>query len=224
MEPDAAGTRDATCGYSRAMEIYFVRHGETVWNRDLRLQGRADSPLTLRGVRLALAYAERLRELLAGVDDVAVYTSPLGRATQTAAIVADAIGVQAQNAIRDSLLAEQDVGAFEGRSWAQIEQEHGLTTDRYRAWDFRVPDGESRVEMFERARRWLAQPRGCQVAVVVSHGGFSRVFRGAYLALEPPAIMTLPPHDHGRMFRLADGRSEELAVPVGPAVDEAALG
>jgi len=135
------------------MLYYYVRHGQTVWNRQQRLQGRGDSPLTLWGVQLALAYGEALRRELGGERDLAVYSSPMGRALQTAAIVADAIGTGADAVIEDELLAEHDVGGWGGRSWVEIEREFGTSRDALRDWDLRPPGGETRREMFERAHQ-----------------------------------------------------------------------
>ena len=195
------------------MRIYYVRHGQTVWNREQRLQGRADSPLTLQGVRHALAYGELLRDALDGETDIALRTSPLGRARQTAAIVADVLELSTTQVVEDPLLAEHDLGRFAGLRWSEIESELGVPYENARGWDFRPPDGESRREMFERAERWLAGPREERTMILVSHGGFSRTFRGAYLGLDPDQIMALPQHAHGLVYRLQDGRSEEIALP-----------
>ena len=69
--------------------IYYVRHGETVWNRLQRLQGREDSPLTLWGTQLSSDYGSHLLRELDGERDVEIVASPMGRTRQTAAIIAD---------------------------------------------------------------------------------------------------------------------------------------
>ena len=98
------------------MRIFFVRHGETVWNRDARLQGRADSPLTLRGVQLCIAYGDYLKTALAAIAPgrVGLYVSPLGRTRQTASVLADSIGVPLDRFQLEPLIAEHDVGELEG--------------------------------------------------------------------------------------------------------------
>jgi probable phosphoglycerate mutase len=205
--------------------IYYVRHGQTVWNRQQRLQGRGDSPLTLWGVQLAIAYAEALRRELDGERDLAVHSSPMGRARQTAAIVADALGVGADAVIEDELLAEHDVGSWRGKSWVEIERECGVAREALRDWDLRPPGGETRREMFERARRWLARRHGDErIAIIVSHGGFSRAFRAAFLGLAAEEAGDLPVHTHGRLYRLADGSVCELVAESTPPPPEAALG
>jgi probable phosphoglycerate mutase len=208
------------------MQIFLVRHGETVWNRQRRLQGRADSPLTLRGARLAVAYGQHLSEALAGHDlgEVGFFVSPLGRTRQTASLIADCLGLGEDAFEVDPLLAEHDVGALEGLVWQEIEARHGLTPASWREWDTRAPGGETRSEMFERASAWLARPRPCQTAVVVSHGGLSRTFRAAYLQLGPDERMALEPHSHGLMFELKDGRCTPHLVDDTPPRADAPLG
>ena len=78
--------------------------------------------------------------------------------------------------------------------------------------------------MYQRARRWLNENRGSQTPLVVSHGGFSRVLRGAHLGLGPEDTLALPIHEHGRFFRLSKGVVDEIVVDDGARIDEAGLG
>jgi probable phosphoglycerate mutase len=204
--------------------IYFVRHGETVWNRMGRLQGRADSPLTRRGVEHAMAYGRALAEALAGAGPVRLHSSPLGRARQTAALIADALGLAGDPVRVEPLLAEHDVGEWTGLSWAEIEQAYGATPDRLRDWHFRPPGGETRAEMLERAAGWMATRASEGIQVLVSHGGMSRAFRAAFLGLDAEAAAGLPGHTHGRLYRLLDAEIVEIVTDPGPAPAEALLG
>ena len=70
------------------LQVYLVRHGETQWNAERRIQGQSDSPLTEKGVQQAWQVAERARTL--GITHV--ISSDLGRTQQTARIIADACG------------------------------------------------------------------------------------------------------------------------------------
>jgi probable phosphoglycerate mutase len=204
--------------------IYLVRHGETVWNRAGRLQGRGDSPLTLRGIGHATAYGRLLADALDSAGSVRIHASPMGRARQTAALIADALGLAGDPVRVDPLLAEHDVGEWTGRTWAEIERETGLGPERLRDWSFRPPGGETRSEMRERAARWLAGREEAAIDVVVSHGGMSRAFRAAFLGLGPRAAAALPPHTHGRLFRLADGEAIEFVADAAAAPEERLLG
>jgi probable phosphoglycerate mutase len=193
------------------MTIYYVRHGETAWNRALKFQGQGDSPLTLHGVRLAMAYAEHLRSALRDTASVRVYTSPLGRARQTATLIADALDVDLGTIEADHLLAEQHVGVLGGLTWDEVRERHGITPEVFHGFDFRPPGGESKADLLARARAWLAKdhPKPC---IVVSHGGMSRLFRGACLGLTPDAIAELPSHTHGRYFELGAGGVKMIEV------------
>jgi broad specificity phosphatase PhoE len=69
--------------------LYLVRHGKTAWNREGRIQGHLDSPLTARGIAQARRAGTRLQELLGGPHRWVLRFSPLGRARHTAAIIAE---------------------------------------------------------------------------------------------------------------------------------------
>lgn len=205
--------------------LYYIRHGETVWNRMQRLQGRLDSPLTLRGIELAIGYGQALRARIPDATCAAIHTSPMGRARQTAVLIAESLGLDPDRIRVDDGLAEHDVGAWGGRSWDEIERDERRPMAELRGWDSRPPGGETRREMAERARRWLDEPREATVCIAVSHGGFSRVLRGAYLGLEPgEATNELPMHAHGRLYRLDAGRVDEVVVDASEQPREKLLG
>jgi broad specificity phosphatase PhoE len=206
------------------MKIYYVRHGETVWNREQRLQGQKDSPLTLRGVELAIGYGNWLADRLRDARDVAFFASPLGRTRQTATIIADCIGHDASEIQLDPLLGEHDVGAFEGMTWEEIGTEHGVTREDWQDWHFRGHGGEARIDVLSRARRWLSMQRAHQTVVVVSHGGFSRAFRAAYLKLDAASAVELDRHDHGKLFCFEAGRCNEHIIDGRAPRAEAPLG
>ncbi len=70
-------------------KVLIIRHGETQWNRQGKLQGRLDTPLTLNGVRQAMAVAAHHKRCIQETQDIQFWVSPLGRAKQTASILAD---------------------------------------------------------------------------------------------------------------------------------------
>jgi len=151
--------------------ITLVRHGETTWNRDMRLQGSRDIPLSELGLAQAERVADRLlQEAAAGTDHHRVYSSHLSRAHTTAATIAEKLGLP--HHVHDSL---------HERSYGELE---GLTRDEILALypDFWGVDSvqhkaqgvESVEAVRERAHRALeeiaAQHQGEHV-VIVSHGG-----------------------------------------------------
>lgn len=91
------------------MKIYIVRHGETDWNVQSRLQGQTDIPLNEKGIREAQKTAEKLKEL----PFEAVYVSPLKRAVQTAEILKGERRVPLQT---DERIIEMSFGVYEGLS------------------------------------------------------------------------------------------------------------
>ena len=137
--------------------IYLLRHGETIWNVERRLQGQRDSPLTLRGIAQARAVAALLGKLIKDPSDFTVVSSPLARTWQTAAIVCEGLGL-APAAIRfDDRLKEHDFGAWEGLLWQEVEQAFpdlwvAREADK---WNHRVPGGESYAKVAARIGAWL---------------------------------------------------------------------
>ena len=149
-------------------EILLIRHGETVWNQQGRMQGQHDSPLTPMGLQQARQLGRRLKD----VAFTALYSSDLGRAHQTARCIADATG---HEVVADKGLRERDFGIFEGLTNAEIKvkypEDHALFAKRDPA--YRMSGGESAAEFRERVMRTLetiAQRHPGGTVVAVSHG------------------------------------------------------
>ena len=160
--------------------IYLLRHGETVGNSERRFQGRLESPLSERGFAQARAVGERLAALAAAdPGDWTIETSPLGRARQTAAIVAEAMGLP--EARIEPRLIEADYGALEGLTWAEVEARWPHLAG-YIGVFAHAPDGEGLASLDARAADWLADraddPRRI---VAVAHASIGRAIRGAYV-------------------------------------------
>ena len=152
--------------------ILLARHGETDWNRVGRWQGRADPPLNDAGRGQAAELAERL----AGDGIAAIYTSDLMRASQTARVVADRLGLAV---IEDAGLREIDVGSWSGFTRAEVERRF---PEGYARWlDGEIGhDGETREELTERvvgAVERLAAAHPDDTILVVTHGGAIRALR-----------------------------------------------
>jgi len=150
--------------------ILMARHGETTFNAEGRFQGHSPrAVLTERGV----AQARELAELAAAEPLAALYTSPLERARQTAAIVAERVGLEP---IADVRFAETETGEWTERRFDDIEPE------AFAAWQragdgFRYPGGESLNEQMERVVDGLVAvtQRGDLPALIVCHRGTIRV-------------------------------------------------
>ncbi len=165
------------------MHLLLIRHGETDWNNEGRIQGHTDTPLNARGI----AQAEKLAARLAGEKIDALYTSPLARARITADLIAQKLGIAA---IPDDRLKEKYLGELEGLTGAEFEQQY---PEVYRAWHasaehFPMPGEETPAAFRQRVQEFLddAQARhkdATQVAIV-SHGGTLGMFLATLIGLD----------------------------------------
>jgi broad specificity phosphatase PhoE len=202
--------------------IYLVRHGQTAFNHDGRLQGHLDSPLTPLGIEQATRVGALLKSL---IDDPAAWSiaaSPLGRAAHTARIVAEAAGLGAITL--DDRLREIGMGAWDGLTWAEIAAAAPETVAGAPPHElfFHSPDGETYAVFAGRLGAWLAEARASgRDWVVVSHGVAGRVLRGLYAGLDWNEAVNLPaPQD--AIFRLAGGVIERIeCAPAALAPEEA---
>ena len=104
-------------------EIWFVRHGETDWNRDRRIQGQTDIKLNQTGHAQARAIARTMAELHDSLDGLAVHVSPLMRPRQTLAHILDAFGQQVPEVSIDERLKELNFGEAEGTTVLWVTRE-----------------------------------------------------------------------------------------------------
>jgi probable phosphoglycerate mutase len=169
-------------------QLILIRHGETLWNTERRMQGQLDSPLTERGQWQARQLGERLKSL----PFVSLYSSDLPRARQTAQCIADSTG---HAVIEDVRLRERHFGLFEGMTRAEMEQRDPEIYARFMSRDprFAVPGGESPADFFARCRavlEELAAGHPGQTIAVVTHG---LVLDAAYRAATGLALENLRP-------------------------------
>jgi 2,3-bisphosphoglycerate-dependent phosphoglycerate mutase len=146
--------------------LLLIRHAETAWNAEHRIQGQLDIPLSVTGIRQAAQLAERLA--LEAID--AVYSSDLSRAALTAAPV----GARTGHELRlDARLRERDFGVFQGLTLDEIARE----------LDWAMPGGESARQLLERVSAALteivAEHPGATVAVVAHGGVLDVIYRQA---------------------------------------------
>jgi probable phosphoglycerate mutase len=191
--------------------IFLVRHGETEWNLQRRVQGRFDSPLTERGIIQARAVG-RLVAKLPDAGSIRIVTSPQGRARRTAEIIAEESAVVPQLII-DDRLREISVGSWDGLTYHEIALRYpGIFDGRGRhEWYFSSPDGDTYEGFAARVGEWLNEAAEARLLVAVTHGIVSRVLRGLYARLPRETALTLPvPQD--KVFRLSAGVIEEISL------------
>jgi probable phosphoglycerate mutase len=152
-----------------ATRIVLVRHGETVWNAEMRMQGQLDTALSERG----RWQAARAAEALAGEGIETIVASDLARAYDTAAAIAAVLGLPITT---DSGLRERSFGLFEGHTYAEIDARWPDAAARWRRHEpaFGPDGGETLIDFSARAvaavTRIAAAARG-RTTLVVSHGG-----------------------------------------------------
>jgi broad specificity phosphatase PhoE len=173
--------------------LYFVRHGETDWNKALRYQGQKDIPLNDTGRAQAEDNGRRLRAAL-GSDAAALdfVSSPLLRTRETMEIVRTAMGLPREPYRQDPRLAEISYGHWEGQLWSELPtiDPEGFAARQADFWGWQPNGGESYAMLSDRIAGWLESVD--QTAIVVAHGGVMRVLRGLVEGLAPEAIQALP--------------------------------
>lgn len=155
------------------MKIWLARHGETDWNVRRLMQGTTDTELNENG----LAQAARLGEAMADKGIVRVYTSRLKRASRTAQIVAERIGVPCEE--RDCL-HETALGEWEGCIWAQVCERTPEITARWMTdrRNTRPPKGETYQDVLDRFIPAVVRiiREATADVMIVSHNGTIKAF------------------------------------------------
>lgn len=191
--------------------FYLIRHGQTEWNLQKRLQGGKDSPLTARGRRQAEAVASSLRK----DPPVLLYASPLGRAGKTAEIIAKGYGIPVET---DKRLSELRCGEAEGLTLADIDARWPDFRERRNRnkWNVPWPEGENYRDVDERLKDLVAgtleparREPGAGPLGIVGHETMNMILLGRLLDLDPSMVMRLGQPNHV-IYRL-EGRMIEHA-------------
>jgi len=205
-----------------ATRLIAVRHGETAWNVDTRIQGQLDIGLNDTGLR----QARQVGRALGDEPISAIYASDLARAWQTAEAIGTARGLAV---VPEPRLRERAFGSFEGRTFAEIDAE---TPDDARRWRTREPDyrpgghGESLLTFRERVTGVadeLAARHAGELIVLVAHGGVMDVlYRAATRQdLQAPRTWHLGNAAINRLLWTPQGLSLVGWGDVGHLVDDA---
>lgn len=211
-----------TTDVSAALQVYFVRHGETAWSLSGRHTGRTDLPLTPHGQ----AMAGQLATTLQGIEFSRVWTSPALRARATCEGAGLGTGGDRVTHI-DPDLAEWDYGDYEGLSTTGIRQ----LRPGWDVWQDGCPGGETPKDASGRADRLIA--RLCELSgpvALFSHGQFGRVLaarwiglpvaQGQHFSIDPASVGILGferDHPGRRVIALWNARSAGAAPgPCGP--------
>lgn len=191
--------------------IYLMRHGQTKWNLEGRYQGQKDSPLTQKGKEQARLNALKLKNNIDNLDEVKIFSSPLGRAKNTSFIICDELNIDRDKIIFDKRIEEFDYGIFEGKlkSFCQKEYADIFQAREADKWWYQIEGGESYEIVTNRLKLWLDEVRDEKVIVVVAHEMINRALRGLYFNLEHNKTLKL--HQPNELMLLLKG-SEERSV------------
>ncbi|MCB8820244.1 histidine phosphatase family protein [Microvirga rosea] len=157
--------------------IYFIRHGETDWNVEGRLQGQRDIPLNDVGRVQAEEAGRRLQALVPHVEDLDYVASPMLRTRETMERMREAMGLYPDYYRLDERLIELTFGAWEGLTWKEVRKlEPQLAALRERdKWNYAPPGGgESYAMLADRVRPILDGLT--RDTALVAHGGVARAF------------------------------------------------
>ncbi|RXJ71870.1 hypothetical protein CS022_19075 [Veronia nyctiphanis] len=185
--------------------IILARHGQTEWNKVKRLQGSKNSPLT----ELGIAQAHNVSTLVSKLVDrqeAVMFSSPLGRALDTAKIIEASLPSVSDMTI-EPLLKEYSYGHWEGLTFDDVKAQWPQEwSDRVAdKWNYAIPGGEGYSMMSERAKAWLEALSPEHVTVAVSHQMIGRAIRAAYLGLDSERTMALS-QNNNEVIVLRDGK------------------
>jgi probable phosphoglycerate mutase len=190
--------------------LIFIRHGQTDWNKEGRLQGGQDIPINETGVWQATRNGRRLKGVFEDeafdLEDFTFVASPLGRCIRTMGLVREGLDLDPESGFdRDDRLKEITFGAWEGKTFEELQalDSQAVTTREANKWGFVPPGGESYEMLSTRMRPWLESLD--RPTIAVSHGGVSRVVRGLLFDLDKDEIPRLDvPQD--KIYLVQDGQ------------------
>lgn len=181
------------------MIIYFVRHGQTVWNKKKILQGHLNSPLTIKGEKSARRNAKKL----IGKNISAIYSSDLGRCMQTAEIINESLKIEIFPAKQ---LRERNFGDYNGRSSAFIKK--NLTGNQIPA------NGESIVDFRKRVVNFIKNLSGekMEKILLVLHEGSARAIISEYSGFDISSAKCLTSDEKVYNFEINKGLIKDKSL------------
>jgi probable phosphoglycerate mutase len=194
--------------------IYFIRHGETDWNREGRIQGQIDIPHNDTGHQQAIAISRGLRSFLRDTKIDLFVVSPLTRARQTMGYLLREFDQPENRAETEPAMLELAFGIWEGHFFKDLKRNAQYPKNLDERFRWRPEDGESYEEGRERVRQWIGRIEG--PTVIVAHGAIGRCLIGLVSDM-PPAALIKAPTPQGHFCRLQDGRINWFDTDGNPA-------
>lgn len=161
--------------------IILVRHGQTVWNAEGRYQGQLNSDLTELGKKQARNNALKVLKAI-NEEPLKFFSSPLGRARETALIICDELSLDRDKIIFDDNVQEVDYGMFEGKTKEFCKKEYAKEFEEREKnkWSYVLAGGESYEMVTKRLNLFLERIKDEKIVILVAHAMVSRALRGIY--------------------------------------------
>jgi broad specificity phosphatase PhoE len=185
--------------------IYFVRHGETDWNREGRIQGQIDIPMNSAGHLQSEAVARGLKLHIGKAKIDRLISSPLLRARQTIGYLCRELDFPEERVEIAPAITELSFGVWEGRFFRELKTSADYPTDLLGHFYWRPKDGESYEDGLERIKQWTGRLDG--LTVIVSHGAIGRCLIGLVSDLSPEDLVSVRT-PQGSFCRLENGQIE----------------
>ena len=172
--------------------IILLRHGQTLWNLEGRYQGQLNSDLTALGREQARKNGLKIAKFVEE-DSPKFFSSPLGRAKETAFIICDTLGLDRDSVIFDSNIEEVNYGIFEGKTKVFCQQEYAKEFHDREAnkWSYILEGGESYEMVTKRIYLWLERVKDEKVVILVAHEMINRALRGIYCDYDKKTMLNL---------------------------------
>ncbi len=192
----------------------LIRHGESLSNREGRVQGQANVKLSDTGRQQAAAVAAWCKSQSFRNQSCELWSSPLCRAQETAEVIGTAIGLPVQ--LEDKLV-ELNAGVFQGHLWDDLADRFPEAVARWRSGDvdFQIPGGESRRQLAERGRHALEllSVRPVRGMIIVAHGGVLTAALGLLVGREHSLLAEVAERPFTRLPALGNCSVSQLKWP-----------
>jgi probable phosphoglycerate mutase len=180
--------------------IILLRHGQTLWNVEGRYQGQLNSDLTNLGKKQAKENAIKIAKFIEiggfspEQNSFKFFSSPLGRAKETAYIICDALNLDRKNILFDSNMQEVNYGIFEGKTKEFCKSTYAKEFQEREAnkWSYVLEGGGESYEMVtQRIYRWLDRVKDEECVLLVAHEMINRALRGIYCSYDKETMLHL---------------------------------
>ena len=192
----------------------LIRHGESQFNREGRVQGQADVDLSEKGRLQAKAVASWCSKQAWEIGSCELWSSPLKRARETADAISSAVGLPVQ--VKDDM-RELHAGVFQGHLWDDLAERFPEAVAQWKSGDvdFQIPGGESRRQLAERGQQALMTlaKRSTSRMIVVAHGGVLTAALGLLVGRNHPLLADAILRPFTRLPALANCSVSELSWP-----------